>query len=252
LNSRQYSEHQDSASPHLSALPPVIWLLNYVVFASAVAFANLSLFLTAISVYVLIAFACKTLPTHRSYKFALRIKWVFIAILVLYGWYTPGQLLLPALGDWSPSNLGMQMALLQIAKLLLLIFAIDFLLQQMTREEMLLAIYQLVLPLTFLGLSRERFAVRAMLTLRAVEALVSHKETITSVKNKTTDSSAGKLKQWTNTLLDKLVAQFQAATQIKTLQQSENTLALPEARKFSIIYFVLPISLAIVFLWVAA
>ncbi|MFN2310189.1 MAG: hypothetical protein ABR553_10745, partial [Gammaproteobacteria bacterium] len=53
-----------------------------------------------------------------------RIRWLLLAILVLYGWFTPGTAWLPALGGWSPVQEGLYQGLLRAAALLCIVAAV--------------------------------------------------------------------------------------------------------------------------------
>lgn len=97
-----------------------------------------------------------------------RIRWLLLAILVLYGWFTPGAPLLPALGDWSPAVEGLEQGLMRIAALLLIVVAVYLLLATTPRGELVGGLLWFGVPLRRLGLDDRRFAVRLVLALEAV------------------------------------------------------------------------------------
>ncbi len=101
-------------------------------------------------------------------RMLVRLRWFFLSIAVLYLWFTPGEALLPALGAASPSWSGLAQGLLRTGSLVLIVLAVDLLLQLTPRDQMLGALYRLACLLRPLGLSAERFALRMSLTLEAV------------------------------------------------------------------------------------
>ena len=47
----------------------------------------------------------------------LRLRWLLLAIVLVYGWWTPGISLLPAFGAWSPTTEGVVAGFLRILSL---------------------------------------------------------------------------------------------------------------------------------------
>ncbi|MDX2457638.1 MAG: hypothetical protein QNL87_09035 [Gammaproteobacteria bacterium] len=102
----------------------------------------------------------------------LRLRWLLLAILLVYGWWTPGLSLFPAIGSWSPTTEGLIVGLLRILSLVLIVAAVHLLLQVTTRKELLPAIIQLISPVTTQA-GRERLAVRILLSVEAVTQVQS-------------------------------------------------------------------------------
>jgi len=96
-----------------------------------------------------------------------RLRWLFIAILIIYGWWSPGERLWPAAGNWSPTLVGLQFGLLRVLILMTIVAAVQLLIQNTSREILLPAIMQLIYPITTRAL-RERFAVRTLLAIEYV------------------------------------------------------------------------------------
>lgn len=95
------------------------------------------------------------------------MRWLFLSLLILYLWFTPGQPLLPTFSS-TPTLEGIEAGLLRIASLVLLALAASLLLQTTPREPLLAALYRLLTPLGWMGIKTERLAVRIALTLDAV------------------------------------------------------------------------------------
>lgn len=100
-------------------------------------------------------------------RMILRLRWLLLAILLVYGWWTPGTSLFPVMGAWSPSAEGVFAGLLRVLSLLLIVAAVHLLLQLTGRNDLLSAIMQLISPVTT-ETGRARIAVRILLTLEAV------------------------------------------------------------------------------------
>lgn len=103
----------------------------------------------------------------RLLQMILRLRWLLLAILLVYGWWTPGNELFPFMGAWSPTSEGVFTGLLRIFSLLLIVAAVHLLLQLTSRSELLPAIMQAIRPVTT-ETARTRLAVRILLTLEAV------------------------------------------------------------------------------------
>lgn len=96
-----------------------------------------------------------------------RLRWLLLAIFVVYGWWTPGAAALPAFGNWSPSISGLYTGLLRGVALATIVAAVHLLLQLTPRAQLLPAIMQLLRPVCSRAL-RERLAVRSVLSIEAV------------------------------------------------------------------------------------
>lgn len=97
-----------------------------------------------------------------------RIRWLLLAILILYGWFTPGTALLPVLGGWSPVQEGLQEGVLRVIALLAIVAAVYLLLASTPRGALVGGLLWYGVPLRRLGLDDRRFAVRLVLALEAV------------------------------------------------------------------------------------
>lgn len=100
-------------------------------------------------------------------RMVLRLRWLFFAVLLVYGWWTPGELLIPEAGGFSPVREGLYTGLLRVAALILIVCAVNLLVRTTPRGQLLAALYALTRPV-LTPAQRERFAVRLLLTLEAV------------------------------------------------------------------------------------
>ena len=156
-------------------LHPLVRIAGLLVFIAGMALAQ-PLVLLGGSFGLLLAYAMAGFPAPGELlSMVIRLRWLLIAILLVYGWWTPGEVLWPALGAVSPTLQGLGYGLARIFALVCIVSAVHFLLQVTERGQLVSALMQLGAP--FLGpLARERFAVRVLLTLEAVvpvQAIVS-------------------------------------------------------------------------------
>lgn len=98
-----------------------------------------------------------------------RTRWIMLSLLLIYAYSTPGQSLVDALGMYSPTREGMSDGVLQLARLLAALAGLAILLDSLHRQQLIAGLYTLLAPLEWLGVSRERVAVRLALTLHYAE-----------------------------------------------------------------------------------
>lgn len=109
---------------------------------------------------------------HQSYlQVLLRMRWLFVSILLIYAFGTPGELVSQFPIQFAPSYEGLALGLVQLARLLIALASLNLLLTASPKEEMMLGLYCLLLPFKYLGLNVKRFTARLMLTLHYVEEL---------------------------------------------------------------------------------
>ncbi|MDV3237676.1 MAG: hypothetical protein LOY58_02335 [Gammaproteobacteria bacterium] len=97
-----------------------------------------------------------------------RVRWLLLAILLVYGGLTPGEPLVPALGAWSPSVDGARLGAIRVAALLAIVAAVHLLLATTSRGALVGGLLWFGGPARRLGLDDSRFAARLILALEAV------------------------------------------------------------------------------------
>lgn len=98
-----------------------------------------------------------------------RTRWIAFSLLLIYAYATPGTALWSPLGSISPTREGLLDGALQLGRLLCALSGLAVLLTSLSLERLIGGLYSLAYPLRFIGLSRERFAVRLALTLEYAE-----------------------------------------------------------------------------------
>lgn len=101
---------------------------------------------------------------------ALRqLKWLFIALAVLYLGFTPGE---PLIAGWDrPSWQGLSEGAHRALVLAMLLLAVHWLVRPLPADDLAGGVVWLATPLSRLGVRTERFAVRLALTLQQVAEL---------------------------------------------------------------------------------
>lgn len=150
---------------------PVIRIASFLVAAAFLARGDLSVLLVVAAglagTTILLSGADWRIPL----ALVRRLRWLLISLMVVYGWFTPGTALWPALGAASPVREGLSEGLLRGGALLLIALAAQLVMRATPRPQLLAALYWLARPLRAIGVSRERLAVRLSLTLEAVPQL---------------------------------------------------------------------------------
>lgn len=108
---------------------------------------------------------------RRFFGMVRRLRFLLLSIAIIYGWFTPGVPLWPALEELSPTGAGVAQGLLRAAALIVLLGAVQLLLATTERPQFIAALRWWLRPLRPLGLAPERVALRIALALEAVPRL---------------------------------------------------------------------------------
>lgn len=161
------SRPADNRPAEHGVLHPQIRVLVLLVFIAAAASARPAILLAGAVLLALVYARAGRHSFATLGRMILRLRWLFFAILLVYGWWTPGELLVPSAGGFSPAREGLHTGLLRVAALILIVCAVNLLVRTTPRGQLLAALYALTRPILTPAL-RERFAVRLLLTLEAV------------------------------------------------------------------------------------
>ena len=148
--------------PH-PALQILIWVLL------ALLTQGLQPFALLVSSAVLSGLALRLCP-EQLLSLLRRTRWIILSLLLIYGYTTPGAALWEMLGIASPTREGALDGLLQMGRLLSVLSGLAILLELLPQAQLVSGLYTLAYPLRWLGLSRERIAVRLALTLEYAES----------------------------------------------------------------------------------
>jgi energy-coupling factor transport system permease protein len=104
---------------------------------------------------------------RRLFTLLRRTRWIFFSLLLIYAFATPGEALW--VSDYAPTREGLREGLFQLGRIACVLAALSILLTLLKREQLISGLYTLAYPVRYLGLSRERLAVRLALTLHYAE-----------------------------------------------------------------------------------
>jgi len=123
----------------------------------------------------LVLLAALILSAHKLIQLLRRTRWIMLSLLLIYAYSTSGQPLFDSLGMFSPSREGLGDGVLQLTRLLVALAGLAMLLDHLHRQQLIAGLYTLLAPLQWMGVSRERIAVRLALTLHYAEIAMLHK-----------------------------------------------------------------------------
>jgi hypothetical protein len=98
-----------------------------------------------------------------------RLKYIMLAVTVLFAWQTPGILVVPALEAFSPTYDGFRAAIEPLMRLFATAAVVAVMLSRFSANQWVNSLYVLVSPLKNFGVSPDRFAVRLRLVLDHLE-----------------------------------------------------------------------------------
>lgn len=96
-----------------------------------------------------------------------RSRWLLLTMVVMFGWLTPGTPL-PLIPGASQE--GLLLGAESLARLFIALSTVALILKALSPAQLVAGMRSLLAPLTLLGISRDRIAVRLALTLEEVEA----------------------------------------------------------------------------------
>ncbi len=156
--------------PILSEIHPLIRVVSLLLFSAGTSLARPALLIAGLVLLAVIYLANGFPAMGKLLAMLNRLRWLMLAILLVYGWWTPGEHLFPASPTLSPTVEGLQLGAIRMLVLVIIVAAVHLLLQRTAREQLLAALMQLFTP--FLSRkSRERLAVRIVLSMEAVSRI---------------------------------------------------------------------------------
>lgn len=133
------------------------------------------LFVVWLLVFVLAYFFAR----QRLLKSLPRMKWLLLAVFIIYSWTTPGLYLLPY---WfSPTENGVELGLAQVLRLSIVAASLQIMLTFLDKQAIVSALYYMLQPFRLLGLNPERAAMRLSLTMDDAESLLEQKHSFSQL-----------------------------------------------------------------------
>lgn len=121
--------------------------------------------------FVLLSLALVRFRVIRFISMMQRMRWLFLSVLIIYAYTTPGEFVNHLPIDIAPSYEGVHEGLLQILRICLVLAGVTILMETSTRENLMVGIYTLIKPLSGLNFSAERFTARLYLTLQNMDQI---------------------------------------------------------------------------------
>lgn len=112
----------------------------------------------------------RQLPAAKAWAMIKRLRIFFVSILIMYLWFTPGQLIWPVLASWSPTFEGLMQGAQRISALVILVLGVESLLRLVDRSSLLVGLYYFASCFRWIGFDRERLIIRVLLTLEFAES----------------------------------------------------------------------------------
>jgi len=160
-------------------------LIVFMVFAIIINQLDLNVLLALLVIFSVILIF-KT--NHQFINALKRFRWLFMVLMIIYTFNTPGE----HIQGWpfylNPTNEGIVAGLTQAFRISLILAMISLIMAANTKQQLVSGFYFILLPFKHIGLQADRFAARLWLTLHYVE--LQH-----ASKNK--ESLMDKLKQMT-------------------------------------------------------
>lgn len=115
--------------------------------------------------FALVLLLAVWLAPRELWRSVRRLRFVFLALFVIFVWQTPGTLVFPSLANWSPSFDGLRLFIDQGLRLAGVVAVVSILLARLNPDDWLSSLSVLLEPLRLLRVPSERFVVRLRLVL---------------------------------------------------------------------------------------
>ncbi len=217
----------------------VIQIVSFLVLGAAVSVGDKQLLLASALLVVPLYLVSGWRHWPQAWKMLTRLRWLFLSMLVVYLFFTPGQLLWPTV-EWSPTVEGLSQGLLRIGSLVLLVLAVNLLIAGSEQAAFLSAIVWCLRPLCIFGLQHERLAVRLTLALDAVSKVRGDYRD--GVRGETTAEQGSKIQAIVQT-----ASRLFGDAETRARSVTPHQIALPEETHPPLIQWLIPLALVILF-----
>ena len=222
---------------------PVIRVILFLIFSGFVSLAGTSQLVTGALLLAVLYGLTNLTYLQPALKMMRRMRWFFLSIFIIYSWLTPGNAVAVSItsyyAGWLPTTEGIILGTMRALSLAFILLGVNLLLRCTSREQLIQAIYWLVAPLHFFGISRERLSVRIALAL----------EVLYDVQKVVGDSFA-EVKGTVRSLDD--IGNFAATVFRKVIHHAENTsvrtITLYDHKAPRSIQWLMPVVLCLIFI----
>jgi len=147
---------------------PVIRIVCFLILAGFVAFGGVYELALGFVIVLSVVLFRRLKSIELTVRILKRMRWLFLSILIVYLWFTPGEPIIPIPSDYVPTVEGLKTGLLRVFSLVLIIFAVNYFISSIARNRLVEAIVWLLYPLNWLGIDSRQLALRIALTLELI------------------------------------------------------------------------------------
>jgi energy-coupling factor transporter transmembrane protein EcfT len=141
-------------------------LIIFMIIAILINQLNLKVLFVLLAIFSFILIIKKN---HLFINSLMRFRWLFLVLMIIYVFNTPGE----HLQGWSfylnPTYEGIVAGLTQAMRISLILAMISWIMASNTKQQLVSGFYYMLLPFKPIGLEADRFAARLWLTLLYVE-----------------------------------------------------------------------------------
>lgn len=165
-------------------------------------------------IFPLLAFRKLRATVTRASLFILRLRWFWLSIALLYGLMTPGESLLVVSSHLIVTKTGLFQGLERCLGLIVVLLYFSLLTSQLTATQWQDALYWMVSPLRFLGISVEKISLRLSLTMQVATEI--QKKLATNQKKQSIVRSIRQLPDWLSDLFNQALVEADAQMVVDT------------------------------------
>jgi hypothetical protein len=141
-------------------------LLGLVIFATLLNQFNFVQLLISLIILCLLLLMARIQP---FIKMLSRFKWLFLVMMLVFTFSTPGEHIGGWTGMFSPTYEGVSIGGTQVLRIIVMLAALSLILTNNSQEMLISGLYYVFSPLRLLKVDVERFVARLWLTLHYVE-----------------------------------------------------------------------------------
>jgi energy-coupling factor transport system permease protein len=217
---------------------PLIRFVCFLVIVFFLSLSDTSSLLISIPAVITAWLLSRRLPSAKIWRLLWRLRWLYLSIFVLYGYFTPGQVVINSDLNWFPSTEGLNIALIKMALLIAIVLWADVWFGRLSRDQWVQGIYDFLRPFSWRGFNRERFVLRLLLTMEELQTLQMQSE-------RAEKNDAGTVKQRLKNTATAVKARFLHAVNDQSAPTAIEFELAPPPRWYEWLW---PIGLALVFL----
>jgi len=150
----------------IRASNPALWLAYWTL--AVVSVQRLSGLALGLCLLLSFAFALGV-PGNTLWKLLKRSRFLFVALFVLFAFFSPGTAIVADFPSVSPTIEGLELAAIHLGRLACVIALVAILLSTLRPSRLVSGMVTLLGPMRLLGLSPERLAVRLSLVLELAQ-----------------------------------------------------------------------------------